>query len=209
MAMRRNSPETLIVGARPQASGRRISLLVSNVGVIPSRSCLVFSNTPSFFPKTAGCRCVSANGAYKLGALPPSRNSALLHFRRSLKKRAKASNETSPSDIANTTVWASLEPTPLRAFRDVLLWSKRGWTLPLITRAGLGCEVRTQPLLEIGDWSRASSRAVHHSVRRRISVFVGATLEHPSIARLAGGNSALPKIHTRTPHLCRNSTPTR
>src|SRR5262249_24646899 len=82
-------------------------------------------------------------GAYKLEALPPSRNKALGQFRPSRNRRAKASNDTSPWEMANMTLPSARTPTPVRALSEVLPRSKRGCTRPFITSIGPDCVARS------------------------------------------------------------------
>src|SRR5215471_17919241 len=55
-----------------------------------------FSKTASIGPSDKMLPWLAREGAYKLEALPPSRNKALGQFSLSRNKRAKASNDTSP-----------------------------------------------------------------------------------------------------------------
>src|SRR6266478_1868060 len=100
---------------------------------------LFLSNTANIGPSDTMLPWLLSDGAYKLAALPPSRNSALGQFSPSRNRRAKASNDTSARDIANTTLPSARTPTPLRALSDVLLRSKRGCKRPFITSIGPDC----------------------------------------------------------------------
>src|SRR6266480_7144076 len=57
---------------------------------------LFLSNTANIGPSDKMLPWLLSDGAYKLAALPPSRNSALGQFSPSRNRRAKASNDTSP-----------------------------------------------------------------------------------------------------------------
>src|SRR5262245_59177824 len=79
---------------------------------------LFLSNTASIGPSDRMLPWLLSEGAYRLAALPPSRNSALGQLSPSRKRRAKASNDTSPCEIANMTLPSAPTPTPVRALSD-------------------------------------------------------------------------------------------
>ena len=72
------------------------------------------------------------------GAVPPSRNSALRHFKPSRNSRAKVSNGTPPSEIAKNAT-PSRTQTPSRILADTLACAIRGCSLPSITSMGPDC----------------------------------------------------------------------
>jgi hypothetical protein len=64
--------------------------------VIANLRLYFLSNTANIGPSDKRLPWRLSDGAYKLGALPPSRNRALGQFSPSRNRRAKASNDTSP-----------------------------------------------------------------------------------------------------------------
>src|SRR5919201_2463845 len=100
---------------------------------------LFLSNTANIGPSDRVLPWLLSEGAYKFAALPPSRKGALGQFSPSRNRRAKASNDTSPREIANMTLPSAPTPTPVRTLSDVLRRSKRGCRRPLITSIGPDC----------------------------------------------------------------------
>jgi hypothetical protein len=68
----------------------RAALVIANLRLY------FLSNTANIGPSDKRLPWRLSDGAYKLGALPPSRNRALGQFSPSRNRRAKASNDTSP-----------------------------------------------------------------------------------------------------------------
>src|SRR5207249_5576474 len=85
--------------------------LVSRPGLAIADSRRYFlSNTASIGPSGTMLPWRLNEGAYKLAALPPSRNRALEQFSPSRNRRAKASNDTSARDMANMTLPSRVRP---------------------------------------------------------------------------------------------------
>src|SRR5262249_50969099 len=157
----------------PAGTKRRLKVEIGLYRLAPR----VLSYTASIGPSDKMLPTRLSEGAYKLEALPPSRNRALGQFSPSRNRRAKASNVTSPGEIAKMTFPAAPTHTPLRALSDVLRSSKRGCTPPFITSIGPDCVARsarircfrnarvsaTAPLLRIYRRHRSASCENCHS----------------------------------------------
>src|SRR6266566_7872159 len=81
---------------RPTAPERFRFLQVRAALVIANLRLYFLSNSANIGPSDKRLPWRLSDGAYKLGALPPSRNRALGQFSPSRNRRAKASNDTSP-----------------------------------------------------------------------------------------------------------------
>ena len=133
-----------------------------------------FSNMPIMGPTGSRLGPRLSAGTYRLGTLPPSKNSALSHFVLSRNRRANAVNETGLSEIANTNVCASRMPMPCVVERDIGVHKARVQpTIDHQHRSRLRGHIWMQLLPEVGacfEHPGPFARDVENAVRLHVEV---------------------------------------